>query len=84
MNLVMVAVRDSATEMFGRPFFVQNSRVAVRSFTDEVNRTDVQNELNKHAEDFTLFELGTFNDSNGEFSPNIVQLVRAKDVIKEA
>lgn len=84
MILYICSIRDSATETFARPIFVQNSRIAVRSFTDEVNRAEANNDLNKHPDDFTLFELGTFDDQTGQFSGNIVQLARAKDIIKEA
>lgn len=84
MKLVMCAVRDSATEMFGRPFFVQNARVAIRSFQDEVRRQDQGNDLNKHPDDFTLYQLGTFDDSDGSYTPAIEQLCRAKDVEPQA
>lgn len=80
MKLVMIAVRDSATECFGRPFFVATRAQGVRSFTDEVRRVDNGNDLNKHPDDFTLYSLGIFDDSSGMFEPEIVQLVRAKDV----
>lgn len=80
MKLVMCAVRDAATEMFGRPFFVQSRAVAVRSFRDEVRRGDAQNDLHNHPEDFTLFELGSFDDSTGVFEPNLGSILRATDV----
>lgn len=65
MIYVIVSVRDSAANAFGRPLFVQSQGVAMRSFADEVNRVDPQNEMNKHPEDFELFELGTFDDRSG-------------------
>lgn len=83
MKLVCVAVFDSASQAYGRPFFVQSRGVAVRSFTDEVRRVDPNNDLNKHPEDFTLVHLGTFDDSNGSFDSNLETLLRGKDAVSE-
>lgn len=59
------AIRDAKTEAFMRPFFVPTNGVAIRSFSDEVNNRE--SELAKHPEDYALFELGVFDDSNGSF-----------------
>ena len=84
MLLFVCSIKDRAAEVFNRPFFVPHRNVAVRDFTDQVNRVDADNPLNKHPDDFDLYLLGQFDDSNGAFiregSP--VVLVRAKDVIK--
>ena len=83
MNLFIVSVKDRAADVFNRPFFVPHRNVAIRDFTDEVNRSAVDNQLNKHPDDFDLYLLGEFNDNTGEFvmvSPQV--LVRAKDVIQ--
>lgn len=82
MILVMCAVRDSATEMYGRPFFVQSRNVALRSFTDEVRRKDQNNDLNKHPDDFALYSLGMFDDNSGEFRQDISLIARAKDLVE--
>jgi len=83
MNLFVVSVKDRASDVFNRPFFVPHRNIAVRDFTDEVNRVAADNQLNKHPDDFDLYLLGTFDDSTGAFlregSPTV--LVRAKDVI---
>jgi len=82
----VVSVKDRAADVFNRPFFVPHRNVAVRDFTDEVNRNAVDNQLNKHPDDFDLYLLGTFDDSAGTFAmedqPTV--LVRAKDVIQTA
>jgi len=78
----VVSVKDRAAEVFNRPFFVPHRNVAVRDFTDEVNRSAADNPLNKHPDDFDLYLIAQFNDITGEFtfdSPTV--LVRAKDVI---
>jgi len=81
MNLFVVSVKDRAADVFNRPFFVPHRNVAIRDFTDEVNRSAVDNQLNKHPDDFDLYLLGEFNDNTGEFvmvTPQV--LVRAKDI----
>lgn len=83
MHLFVVCVKDRAAEVFNRPFFVPHRNVAIRDFTDEVNRAAADNQLNKHPDDFDLYLLGEFNDNTGEFSISIPQvLVRAKDVLQ--
>lgn len=80
----IVSVKDRAADVFNRPFFVPHRNVAVRDFTDEVNRADPNNPLHKHPDDFDLYVLGQFDDSTGTFivevSPTV--LVRGKDVTK--
>jgi len=78
----VISVKDRAAEVFNRPFFVPHRNVAIRDFTDEVNRVAADNQLNKHPDDFDLYCIGQFNDVTAEFSfePPVV-LVRAKDVI---
>lgn len=66
MIQVIVAVRDSAADTFGRPFFVPSAAVGIRSFTDEVNRSDEQNSFYKHAKDFALYEIGQYDDSTAQ------------------
>jgi len=66
MKHVMVAVRDRAADTFGRPFFVAAVAQAIRSFSDEVNRADKDNQLFNHPEDFDLYEVGSFDDDTGD------------------
>jgi len=78
----VVCVKDRAAEVFNRPFFVPHRNVAVRDFTDEVNRSAADNQLNKHPDDFDLYLLGTYDDNTGSFSLDVpTVLVRAKDVV---
>jgi hypothetical protein len=82
MISVIVSVKDSAAEAFGRPMYLQSLGVAIRSFTDEVNREDKDNQLFNHPDDFDLYELGLFDDSIGryELRENPTVIVRGKDV----
>ena len=81
MNLVIVSVKDSAAQAFGRPIFVPSVAVAVRSFRDEVNRKDSTDDLSRHPDDFELYEVGVFDDATGIIEVNEPRLVaRAKDL----
>lgn len=81
MILIIVSVKDTAAQAFGRPIFVPSTAVAVRSFRDEVNRKDSNEDMAKHPEDFELYELGSFDDSNGVIDVSEPRLVaRAKDL----
>ena len=68
MKLVLCSVKDRAADAYGRPMFVPSVGVAIRSFSDEVNRKDPDNQLNNHPDDFDLYELGEFDDNTGLFA----------------
>lgn len=81
MIQVIVSVKDTAAQAFGRPVFVPTAAVAVRSFRDEVNRKDSTEDMAKHPDDFELYQLGEFDDSTGVISVSEPRLVaRAKDL----
>lgn len=58
-------VFDSATKAYMTPFFMHSRGQAIRAFTDTVN--DPATIFARHAADFTLFELGTYEDENASF-----------------
>lgn len=62
MIQVICSVKDRAAEAFGRPMFVPSIGVAIRGFTDEINRSDANNQMYAHPDDFDLYEIGTFDD----------------------
>lgn len=63
----MFTVYDSKVEAFLPPFFMASRGAALRSFGDTCN--DKNHHFNKHPEDYTLFLIGTFDDSNSEIKP---------------
>lgn len=78
---VVVAVYDSAVLAYNRPFVAPTSGVAVRSFSDEVNRAAPDNLMFGHPDDYALWQLAAFDDESGVFSDNTPSvLVRGKDV----
>jgi len=60
------SVYDSKINAFTKPFFCRTKGEAMRGFIDEVNRTDSM--LNKHPGDYTLMELGEWDDVKGDVS----------------
>lgn len=67
MIFKMCVVRDSAANVYGQPMCVPSLGIAVRSFGDEVKRVDANNQMNKHPEDFELFDVGTYDDNTCTF-----------------
>ena len=67
MKLNICSVKDRAADAFGRPMFVPSQGVAIRSFSDELNRNDPENQLYNHPDDFDLYDFGTFDDNSGQF-----------------
>ncbi|WNK14126.1 MAG: nonstructural protein [Microvirus sp.] len=65
MFQIICSVKDRAADAFGRPLFVPSVGLALRSFTDEVNRDAPDNQMFSHSDDFDLYELGTFDDNTG-------------------
>ena len=59
----MFSVYDSKAESFDRPFFLRTKGEALRGWIDVVN--DPSTQFNKHSADFTLFELGEFDQTTG-------------------
>jgi len=83
MILSVFCVRDRATDQFGTPMFLVSTGQAIRSFGDEVNRADKDNQLFRHPEDFDLYLFGTFDSSSGEFviEKKAVQVAIGKDLV---
>jgi len=80
----LCSVFDHAAQVFARPFPVVAGGQAIRDFTDEVNRVADDNPLYKHPDDYTLYVIGTFDDSTGFIDAlgTPEQLVRGKDCVK--
>lgn len=86
MKSVVVSVLDTAMKAFGRPVFVPTIGVAVRSFTDEVNRKAEDNQMYRHPEDFQLWILAEFDEDQGVFEvpqDGKRMLVRGQDVFRK-
>lgn len=69
MILKVFSIYDSKAEAFLQPFYMQSKGAAIRSFADAVS--DEKTMFFKHPSDYTLFELGEFDDSNASFNLHI-------------
>jgi len=63
MKQLFFAVFDQKVGAYLRPFTVRSSGEALRGWVDICN--DRESEVNKHPEDYTLFELGSFDPETG-------------------
>jgi hypothetical protein len=60
MKKKIYVVYDSKAENYGNPMFFATRGEAIRMFSEECNRPESM--VNKYPEDFTLFEIGTYNE----------------------
>lgn len=63
MKHLVFAVYDSKARVFCKPFQVPNLEVAIRAMKGAAS--DPTHEMGRHSEDFTLFEIGEFDDETG-------------------
>ncbi|AXH75969.1 MAG: nonstructural protein [Microviridae sp.] len=57
---------DSVARAYSPPFYMVTSNVAIRAFALAANTPD--SKVGLHASDFTLYELGVFDDESGQFT----------------
>lgn len=69
MILKIFCVYDSKVEAYMSPFFMQSRGQALRAFVDTAEGKETQ--IGKHPADFTLFELGEYDDSSARFSLHV-------------
>lgn len=70
LQLYVLSLRDRAADAFGTPSFHTSVGAATRAFADEVNRPptpDRPNVMYDHPEDFDLYSIGLWDDSEGRF-----------------
>lgn len=65
--LHIFSVFDSAAGAFLDPFHAQTTEVAMRMMREICNRPDHQ--FSKYPEDYTLFEIGSFDPQTGVLEP---------------
>lgn len=78
MNTKMFSIYDTAIQAYMRPFFAQSAGQAVRMFEDLV--MDPQHEINRHAEDYTLWQLGEFDDQDASYKVEKIPLGTALEI----
>lgn len=66
MKTKIFCVYDCKAEAYLQPFFMGTKGQAIRAFTEVVN--DPNHAFNKHAADYTLFEIGEYDDATAGIS----------------
>ncbi len=66
MKLILFSIYDSKAQAYFPPFCLHNPQMALRQFSDMVN--DPETRISKHPEDYTLFQIGEFHDSNAKIN----------------
>lgn len=61
--LKIFCVRDNAVEAYMRPFYQVTRAAAIRDFTEACSQGD--SPFAKHPSDYTLFEIGVFDETTG-------------------
>lgn len=67
MKMLLFTVFDSAAKLFLPPFEARTAEEAIRRFRTTVNSPESQ--INKYPEDYTLFEVGEFDQESGLLIP---------------
>lgn len=65
MKLKMYSVYDCKVEAYLQPFFMRSKGEALRAWGQTVN--DEQTQFCRHPADFTLFEIGEFEENSCKF-----------------
>lgn len=64
MKLKIFTAYDSKVEAYLQPFFMRSRGDAIRAWTDLANNPE--HAFHKHAGDYTLFEIGEYDDLTGQ------------------
>lgn len=67
MITVMYAIYDEKSKIYNKPFSMINEAVAIRAVKDLT--LDKNTEVGRHPYDFSLWELGTYDDETAHFVP---------------
>jgi len=62
MNYKIFAIFDASIKAYMQPFFLRSQGEALRGFTDLAN--DDKSNICRHASDYTLFEIGEYDDTS--------------------
>lgn len=59
------AIYDSKAEAYLTPVFMPNDGTAIRAISDKLLENNTDNNLWRHAEDYTLFCVGEWDEEDG-------------------
>lgn len=80
MRFKVFSVYDCKANAYLPPFFTPTVGMAIRMFSDAVH--DEKSQFHKHAGDYTLFQIGEFEDSTAELTfTNHINLGSALEIL---
>lgn len=65
----LFSIQDGKAESYSPVMQARTSLEALRTFKDIVNGKRGESDVSRHPEDYTLWELGSFNVDTGEIVP---------------
>lgn len=65
MKYKVFTVHDAKAEAYLKPFLMRTKGEAIRAMQDLAN--DPKHDFSKYSEDYTLFEIGTYDDEQGNY-----------------
>ncbi len=84
MKHKMFVIYDVKANAYMQPWFLTQEGMALRAFSDCVN--DADHNFGRHPEDYTLFNIGSFDDANADIKwqppksmGNGLEFVRSED-----
>lgn len=63
MSLKLFTIYDSKAEAYNQPFYQKTTGMALRAIEDEMKNQD--SHLSRHSSDFTLYEIGLWDEDKG-------------------
>ena len=75
---IIFSIYDEKANAYLPPFYLPNEQMAIRAIQDCV--ADTEHNFHKHAEDYTLFNIGTFDDQNAEIFSQKTPLVNCLEI----
>lgn len=76
----IISVKDELTGTFLQPTFGENIDALKRIFTTQINTIAIWKE---NASDFSLYQLGYFDQETGEIIPEVIKLVSGHSVLRK-
>lgn len=82
MKNLIFTIFDSKAEAFTKPFFMATVGTAIRAFSDALQ--DEKSDFARHSEDYTLFQIGEFDELKGVLTslPSPRSIVSAVEIKK--
>lgn len=68
MKINAYVIFDAPAQIYNKPFYFLNDQIAERAMGDLIN--DASTDIANHPADFTLWNIGTYDDTTAQFESN--------------